>query len=129
MSKNQLLANTNTSHIFHTGGQPMNQTEPVTEKTLHRCSRCGNTESFTKLVWQHRRYQIDGHGETTSVSEPVEATEIPIQVSCADGTLIKRGKFPVSGWLFHHELPACQKNKAKRIVGLLGRFTRLHGLR
>jgi hypothetical protein len=57
----------------------------------YTCPACGNTDVFIELVWEQRRYPIDGAGETTAVSEPVEETEVPVEVSCARcGAVVKQ---------------------------------------
>lgn len=48
----------------------------------YQCSQCGNGDAFTELVWEQRRYPIDRRGETTSNSDAVEGTEVPVEVSC-----------------------------------------------
>lgn len=46
------------------------------------CPQCGNTEIFVELVWEQRRYHIDGTGETLYASDPIEGTELLIEKSC-----------------------------------------------
>jgi len=61
---------------------------------IYICRQCGNTEVFTELVWEQRRYRIDGHGEAIGVSEPVEDTEVPVQVSCDNcGAVLQQLEF------------------------------------
>ena len=46
------------------------------------CPNCGNTEIFVELVWEQRRYHIDGAGETLYTSDPIEGTEFLIEKFC-----------------------------------------------
>lgn len=82
----------------------------------YTCPECGNTSTFTELVWEQRRYPIDHHGETISVSEAVEDTEVPIQISCADcGAVISQREVScfVAGF---HIASDRQKSQARKSV-------------
>lgn len=46
------------------------------------CPNCGNTEIFVELVWEQRRYHVDGTGETLIVSDLIEGTEFLIEKFC-----------------------------------------------
>lgn len=78
----------------------------------YTCPKCGNTSAFNELVWEQRRYPIDHHGETIGVSEAVEETEVPIQISCARcGAIINRMQFScVRG---ETQLSNCHRNSAE----------------
>lgn len=76
------------------------------------CPNCGNTEIFVELVWEQRRYHIDGTGETLYASEPIEGTEFLVEKSCKHcGAIMEKKEIKTPGvvddgfWEFWKNLP------------------------
>lgn len=76
------------------------------------CPKCRNTEIFVELVWEQRRYHIDGFGETLYASDPIEDTEFLVEKSCEHcGAIMEKNEIkPPSAsddgfWNFWKDLP------------------------
>jgi len=55
----------------------------ITEKeNKYRCRKCGNSDKFSEVVWEQRRYPIDGTGGRLSASDAADETGVPVQISC-----------------------------------------------
>jgi len=74
---------------------------------IYVCPKCANLEAFTELVWEQRKYPIDGYGNTSGVSDVVEDTEVSIEVTCdhCGAIVVQHGTAPPQNHEYLKQVP------------------------